>query len=310
MYWSEPDAQPLPWDEYMVYSSAVSYDVMCLLTGYNADGSATMIRAPWVLNGSYTIDASVLTVAARDTDMVISKLPSGSTGHQIACNLDGTYLFIATTEWYDSSDDADLLCRLEYMTREPDAQTGVLGYPASGVGRNWSGYSSSFALSDHNALNQYVSLFPWAKETDGVLAYGLPYGVQYPTWPDQIYGESPASGNWYYWGSDTFTDPVRAVFLYNSKVYALLKTSTALQLWVEKDTLSDGGDDMQLIADTTLDDASVGIIAAVDGRDGTFVVCGVTDTKIVVAAAPPWTAWVNLTLSHRIDLDVTGVVVL
>jgi hypothetical protein len=93
-------------------------------------------------------------------------------------------------------------------------------------------------------------------------------------------------------------------------VYALLNTSTTLDLYTEKATLNDAGDDMQLVSATTLDDASVGIIAAVDGRDGTFVVVGVTDTIIVIAALPPWTSWGNLTLSHRIDADVTGVVVL
>lgn len=299
------------YDTYLVYSSEVEYDVVCLLTGYNADGSAEMIQAEWVLGGGlYTIDVAVVTVDEFGPDHVISRLPSGAVGHQLACALDGERLWFGLSEWADSSDDSFLYCYLEYMTREPDGQVGILGYPIAGTGYQYMGYASGFSYADHLANLQYISLFPWALETDGVLVYGLPWAIEYPTWPDQLFGESPSAGQHYYWGASGFTDPVRAVLLYNSKVYAFLKTSTTLDLYEEKAVLGGAGNDMQLVSATTLNDASIGIIAAADGRDGAFVVTGVTDTIIVIVALPPWTSWSNLTLSHRIDRDVTGVVIL
>jgi hypothetical protein len=310
LYYFDPDGT-YPFDNYVVYSSTTEYDVVCLLTAYNQDGSATMIHAPWVLNGSYTIDVDVATVAERGPDEVFGKLPSGgASGHALSCSLDGTLIYIATTEWNAADDDTDLFCRLEYMTRQPDGQSGFVDFPANKDGHQWVSYADGFTLTNHNANAQYISLYPWEKETDGCLVFGLLYGVEFPAWPDQLYGMSPTAGDWYYKGANGYTDPVRAVFNYNSKIYMLVETSTSLDLWEEKAVIADGGDDMQFISDTTLNNSAIGLIADVDTRDGTIVVAGIAADPIVVGSLPPYSSWSDITLSHRIDKDVTGVVIL
>jgi hypothetical protein len=309
LYYFDPDGT-YPFDNYVVYSSTTEYDVVCLLTAYNQDGSATMIHAPWVLNGSYTIDVDVATVAERGPDEVFGKLPSGgASGHALSCSLDGTLIYIATTEWNAADDDTDLFCRLEYMTRQPDGQSGFVDFPANKDGHQWVSYADGFTLTNHNANAQYISLYPWEKETDGCLVLGLLYGVEFPSQPGQLHGVYP-SGTWEYKDASGYTDPYRAVFYYNNKIYAMVTGSTALELWEEKSSIAGSGDDMQKVSNSSLTDSSVGIIADVDTRDGTIVVAGFAADPIVVGSLPPYSSWSDITLSHRIDKDVTGVVIL
>ena len=67
---------------------------------------------------------------------------------------------------------------------------------------------------------------------------------------------------------------------------------------------------MSFLSDCPLDDCGFAAMD-VDIRDGTMVLANkVADLLMVFDSHPHYTVWYNLTLSHRNDRGVTGLVVL
>ena len=262
---------------------------------------------------NYSINCSIVTVPDKPPDDVYARF-----GHNTAVcyQPDGNNLYVSTPA-YDS-DDNFMVHMGDYITREPYDEpvqvilTGELGYQYKVQGWWWWSYDD-FTKAQWESGAAILGVMPWFDEApDGALFFGLPEGVDFPSWPAQIYGDSTARGSSYWlWGPNGFTDPCRAIIDIGGRLYAVAEAATALKFYESRATLIEDGANMIYVSDTPLDDANHGNILDVDNRNDAMVVSGGSANLIIVVAAdPPWTSWINITLSHKNDRGVTGLVVL
>jgi len=255
---------------------------------------------------NYLLDASIVTIPDKPPDDIFSRF-----GHNpsICYQPDGNRVFICLPSYSDGVDGMAHVVDILY--REPNGQTGRVDYLDDYTLYYWSDWDYSFTKAEYLAGDTYVGVMPWVDEApDGVLFFGLPYGVNFPTWPDQIYGYSAAQGEFYIWGVNGFVDPCRAIVDIGGRLYAVAQSATVLKLYEAKATMADDGANMVYVSDLPLDDANYGNVMDVDTLDNTFAVAaGSADVNIVAIAAPPWTSWTDVTLNHRVDRGVTGLIV-
>ena len=203
--------------------------------------------------------------------------------------------------------------------RNADGITGFLSY------ENWKvigiepDYWYGLVLHDDDITNAerlsatyYVNLATWPYNSAGIIVFGNFLKHISVSYLIQCYGNIDKDNftRYYVWTEGVPNDPVGAVVYYNDRIYAILNTATGGELW-ESDIppYVYPGNHMTHKSDTILD----GTLRAmdVDARDGTIVIASNVADLLMVAATPvPYTVWYNLTLSHRNDRDVTGLIVL
>lgn len=237
---------------------------------------------------------------------------------RLGWSADGSYLAVPAADYnrtiLEEFPPTHLRGYGDMLFRHPDGKVGEIGYEdwmRPGFQPFWWRWDSfDLYLPAEVASRAYsINYDPWPYAPDTVIIWG------------KFFTNPPHSQIWTYNENDGFKyvwrgivdDPVQAIVYHNQRIYAALKTSTGVELW-ESDLppYSGGasGDYMNYKSDSPLDD--VGWHAMdVDIRDGTMVLANkVADLLMVYACPPPYTAWYNLTFSHRNDRGVTGLVVL
>lgn len=263
---------------------------------------------------------SITTVDSRPvSDTIYSRFYLGT----MAFTNDGERLYFGTGD-YKTADSSKINTWLEYLTRNPSSPDystqyrwgydNNFGYGWRSTPAGWGDIDENVDIADFLAGESYFNVVTWPVEDDGIILYGLMQYQRVPTSPDQIWIYSAAT-NWdVLWDNGHaggYVDPVRALIYYNELIYAAIKTSTGIELYVSDAPPYGGdGDYMSHLSDSFLDDCGIACMDY-DPVDGTLVIGQKVANLLMIAATPtPYTTWYNLTLSHRNDLGLTGLVVL
>jgi hypothetical protein len=234
---------------------------------------------------------------------------------------DGEVLWIPTVDRDESFgvlSPTNFEIRVDEVYRDADGEAGLLSYTDWGIQGQTPDYwrLNTFAqnLTRAQALAKdfFINLDPWPYDSAGIILWGKLFNINPPYQLRVYYNISAGSASRYsIWYQAGFLDPVHAVVYYDERIFAVIKTSTGAELWVsDYPPYAGTGNEMNYLSDCILD--SIGFSAMdVDERDGTIVVAHEEADLLMIAATPvPHTVWYNLTLSHRNDRGVTGLIVL
>ena len=258
-------------------------------------------------NPNYLLNAYIVTIPPKPPDDIFSRF-----GHNpsIAYRPDGNMVYICLPSYTSGVDGMAHV--MDRLVREPNGQTKRVDYLDDYTDWYWGDWDYEFTKAEYLAGDTKVGVMPWVDEApDGILFFGLLYGVTDPSQPGQIWGYSTAQGGFDIWTVNAFTDPCRAIVDIGGRLYAVAESVTGLKLYEAKAVLVDDGANMIYVSDVPLDDADHANVMDVDTLDNTIAIAaGSADVNMVVIAPPPWTSWTDVTLNHRVDRGVTGLIVL
>lgn len=301
MHWADPSIFP---DN----SVEISEDQLLVRAAFGDLSKYAHITEPF-FDTTWKLDARVVTIPPKPPDDMHSRYLITT----LAYGASGDFVWVAGHDYAGFGGGPDgMETMVDRFQRNPShLPANSIGYADQfATGWQWSSFDDGYTKTELDNGDTYVAIRSWFGETNGILFFGLTYGVSDPSEPTQCWGWRSA-GFFEIWSVSAFTDPCRWFIDISGRLYAVAEAGSGLKLYEAKATMISNGDNMIFVSNITLDDANHSNIMALDGRDDTIVVAGGSaDLVMVVAAAPPWTSWFNLTLSHRNDRGITGMVVM